>query len=573
MSSHWSSEEIDQLKSAARKYADREKNDRWRKVGKKLGRSKRECYEKYKELKSDREESRSGSRPSSSSSKQETTASSKYSDHEKSSSSKTDNDHYNKTAETAASFSNNDRDRGAGGLNFFDDSGSEEEEDGFRIDWNAGSKENSKSSNGVSSNNSRTGGKSSSIICLERDPRVLNVASRISSKLITIDEAVAIRKLLFGGRRMDCFNKAWTDQGFFFNSLDGLKCGLVQLKGGPCGIIAVVQSHIMKHLLFTDPEFESELNGYDSGGNRSGNHNGSDKSSTWSNPTREQQENILLDAMTEILWRVAKASSNSRSPRAIVSIVGNRRIGRTSGYKPDGITETLSLYECSSMSTTRDFLDAHLKKFMDPTGHGIVLFTYSLILTSGLKHVKDDMDTMIDAPSLIGRHDYASQEMVNLMLCGHAYSNVFDGQRDMGGVILRGIPNRTNVGMLTLFEHYEHVEVGRNMKLPRYPIWVLCSESHYSVLFTNDTNEVTSDPLERKGGHSLSLYYYDELAKQEELYRLTVDMPEYNLGSSKEDDSKSHNYRDSDLTPPIDHVIRTKWKKATVDWNGSEPLL
>ena len=112
--------------------------------------------------------------------------------------------------------------------------------------------------------------------------------------------------------------------------------------------------------------------------------------------------------------------------------------------------------------------------------------------------------------------------------------------------------------------------LGKNMKLPIYPIWVLCSESHYSVLFSSNQNEV-NDPCLRKGGHKVDLYYYDELAKQEEMYRLTVEMPEYNKTSDEEENEHSKN--ESDLTPPIDHVIRTHWKAATVDWNGSEALL
>ena len=71
----------------------------------------------------------------------------------------------------------------------------------------------------------------------------------------------------------------------------------------------------------------------------------------------------------------------------------------------------------------------------------------------------------------------------------------------------------------------------------------------------------------------VDLFYYDELAKQEEMYKLSVDMPEYNHANDDQDGSHSKHRHDADLTPPIDHVIRTHWKQATVDWNGSEALL
>ena len=54
------------------------------------------------------------------------------------------------------------------------------------------------------------------------------------------------------------------------------------------------------------------------------------------------------------------------------------------------------------------------------------------------------------------------------MLCGLAHSNVFDGTQDMGGLLLRGIPSQTNIGMLTLFEHYGHVRVGTFNRLTHF---------------------------------------------------------------------------------------------------------
>ena len=514
----WSSSDIDLLKSAARKYSDREKNDRWRKVGQKLNRPKRECYEKYKELKRERDESGSRSRPSSSSRSSSSSSvsssssraggkgSSKYSEESSSSSSTSSSTSTStSTAHSSTSWSKKEEEtkesssaagpppyiappRGRGTASLFDDDDSEEEDDGFRIDWNAGAKQQEKGSNDSSSAKRRGGASTSAtMICSERDTRVLDAASRCSSSMIQITEAADIRKLLFGDRTVNCFNKAWTEQGFYFNDFDNLRCGLVQNQGGPCGVIAAVQAHVLKLLLFGD-SFSSS----------------SSSSDDFKNPTRERRENALLNALAEILWRIAEITSLSsgRRPTVTIALVPRRssggRLGRTPGYKPDGLTETLLLYTFTSYSSSRDFLDAHLKTFMEPNGKGTALYTYSLILTRGIEHVRADMDTMADVPSLIGRHDYAAQELVNLMLCGRAHSNVFNGKKDLGGMVLRGIPERSDIGMLTLFEHYGHVRVGSNLKLPQTPVWVLCSESHYSVLFSDSVDE-TRNPLERRG--------------------------------------------------------------------------
>ena len=77
------------------------------------------------------------------------------------------------------------------------------------------------------------------------------------------------------------------------------------------------------------------------------------------------------------------------------------------------------------------------------------------------------------------------------MLVGRGSSNVHDGDKDMGeGLVLKGIQKKSDVGFLTLFEHYGYFQVGANLKRPHLPIWVVCSESHYSILFSTDINLV-----------------------------------------------------------------------------------
>lgn len=61
-------------------------------------------------------------------------------------------------------------------------------------------------------------------------------------------------------------------------------------------------------------------------------------------------------------------------------------------------------------------------------------------------------------------------------------------------------------------------QVGRYLKTPRYPIWLVCSESHFSVLFALEEGVLTSHDREQ----AFDLYYYDGLANQQEEIRLTV---------------------------------------------------
>ncbi|KAG5459430.1 MAG: hypothetical protein BJ554DRAFT_168, partial [Olpidium bornovanus] len=187
----------------------------------------------------------------------------------------------------------------------------------------------------------------------------------------------------------------------------------------------------------------------------------------------------------------------------------------------------------------------------------------------------DEPDT-----ALIGAHGYCTQEMVNLLVTGKARSNVFDGTVSLGDEggrglprkILKGLDERSPFGYLSLFEHYGSLQVGSRMRFPVYPIFVVCSESHYTVLFspTKACLQVTTDEGGDGGGpqREFDLFFYDGLANQESPTRLTV-----RPGRRREDGSGGGGGDDDDLVPPLEHCIRTRWKEAEVDWNGAEPLL
>ncbi len=91
---------------------------------------------------------------------------------------------------------------------------------------------------------------------------------------------------------------------------------------------------------------------------------------------------------------------------------------------------------------------------------------------------------------------------------GTAVSNVFDGNRELDGTTtLKGVGRRCRLGLLTLFEWYKYVEVGPSLKNPGLPVWVVCSESHFTVLFAQDGRAL-------QGALPFDLFYYDELANQ-----------------------------------------------------------
>lgn len=62
---------------------------------------------------------------------------------------------------------------------------------------------------------------------------------------VTEAEANGARALVFGDP-MKRFNEAWREQGFYFSAVAGLRYGLVQAEGGPCGVLAAVQAFLLE---------------------------------------------------------------------------------------------------------------------------------------------------------------------------------------------------------------------------------------------------------------------------------------------------------------------------------------
>ncbi|XP_048195483.1 probable ubiquitin carboxyl-terminal hydrolase MINDY-4 isoform X2 [Perognathus longimembris pacificus] len=369
-------------------------------------------------------------------------------------------------------------------------------------------------------------------VILSPGPSVLRL--RIASEPIDLALAKEIKTLLFGSA-FCCFNEEWKLQSFSFNDTASLKYGIVQNKGGPCGVLAAVQSCVLQKLLF---EGESGAT-----------------CPRLLQPSDAQRTRCLALAIADILWR---AGSHQRAVVTLAS--GTQQFSPMGKYKADGVLETLMLYSLTCYEDLVTFLQHRVQQF-EAGPYGCILLTLSAILSRSPELVRQDFD--VPTSHLIGAHGYCTQELVNLLLTGRAVSNVFNDvvELDSGDgriTLLRGIAARSDVGFLSLFEHYNVCQVGCFLKTPRFPIWVVCSESHFSVLFSLQLDLLSDWRAERL----FDLYYYDGLANQQEQIRLTVDTTQ----ATPEDSHK-------DLVPPLELCIRTKWKGASVNWNGSDPIL
>jgi hypothetical protein len=362
-------------------------------------------------------------------------------------------------------------------------------------------------------------------------------ASPTKRELISIEQANGIRELLFNDTKK-VLSDAWKLQGLFFSDRKHLKYGLVQRSGGPCGVLASVQAMVLRHLFNQQAPFD---------------------------PTPDQQQRALVLAIADMLLKASCSSGE-----VVVCIpTGKTHLYRTGNYKPDGISDDLELVtlQVADSGSLALWLERHLHHFTEQCGSGAVLVLFSVIFTRGLKQVKCDMDEGFagEVRTLLDTHGYMSQEGVNLLITGRAKSNVFDGERSLEDTVsgskdvvrLGGIAHRSVVGFLTLQEAYNYLEVGDNFKTPHFPVWVVYSESHYSVLFG------MGGGINNTGREDL--YYWDMLAGQREEIKLSV-VSEHNEELPDVNDERA-------LIPPLDLVIRTKWKGCFVDWNGTEEIL
>ncbi|GMH99785.1 hypothetical protein TrST_g1782 [Triparma strigata] len=390
-----------------------------------------------------------------------------------------------------------------------------------------------------------------------------------STDKLTLDTAKALRKLIFRDEKA-MFNPAWAKQGFFYTKEEDLQYGLIQLEGGPCGVVAAVQAYVLRHMLFGEA---TELLSGDAA-------TISDAKEDWKTPGKKEQKQAVCYAVAKMIWGSSmskvgtgdKFGKIAKNRPAMVCIAPDDKahLTKSKDFKHDGVTEKTQIVTCFNYEDCYQTVKDNLSTFMKKDGAGVILLCYSCILSRTIDQVVKDMDSAEGiVPRMIGNHGYANQEFVNLLMTGAAVSNTFDGQKILGdetgasddAMTFGGIAQQGDIGFLTLFEAFGNLECGKHFKVPVCPVWVVCSESHYSTLFSPIAKHTVVDETVKK----MDIYYYDPLGEQDEEIKLTLDRDA--------EDVPEGGGEETDLTPPIDKVVRTKWGRVGIDWNGAEPIL
>ncbi|XP_039718594.1 putative ubiquitin carboxyl-terminal hydrolase MINDY-4 isoform X9 [Pteropus medius] len=141
---------------------------------------------------------------------------------------------------------------------------------------------------------------------------------QIVSKPIDLSVAKDIKTLLFGSS-FCCFNEEWKLQSFSFSDAASLKYGIVQNKGGPCGVLAAVQGCVLQKLLF---EGDSRAD-----------------CTRQLQPSNTHRTHCLALAIADIVWRAGGHR------RAVVTLAsGTQQFSPTGKYKADGVLETVWIH-------------------------------------------------------------------------------------------------------------------------------------------------------------------------------------------------------------------------------------
>ncbi|KAJ7974065.1 hypothetical protein O6P43_004195 [Quillaja saponaria] len=328
-----------------------------------------------------------------------------------------------------------------------------------------------------------------------------------SGKELSLGEANQLFSMVFGSEVSKDILAQWSNQGIRFSRDPETSTGLVQHEGGPCGVLAAIQAFVLKYILFFRDELVQGVPIMPHGGRKLFTSQ-SVPSENFSSVTEHAKARALVRSMGEILFL---CGSNRRAVIATLSVVGNG-IGCSEGNQKDVIIakalEGLSIESFSdlhkilrvdtytSQSSALQRIEAMIPVFQSRMG--AMLFLISALLSRGLDSVQADRDDP-SLPLVTAPFGHASQEIVNLLLCGQAVPNLFDGRMDLGGgMFLKGISRNVEVGFLTLLESLNFCKVGQHLKCPKWPIWVVGSESHYTVLFALDTSVQDENELEER---------------------------------------------------------------------------
>ncbi|XP_008067950.1 inactive ubiquitin carboxyl-terminal hydrolase MINDY-4B [Carlito syrichta] len=351
-----------------------------------------------------------------------------------------------------------------------------------------------------------------------------------------------LRQVLFGNV-VHVFSYDWKKAYFrFHDPFSDLAFALEMGKGGARSIQMAVQGHVVKYLLFT----------------RKGKDSLRDIS-------KQEQERALAMVLADILW-----ASGAAQKATICLVSEDTYVVSTPDYCGDNFTERLQLFEFLEKEAAEKFIYDHLQCFKGEGSHGVILFLYSLIFSRTFERLQKDLG--VTTTHLLQPHAggfLCRQAVLNMILTGRASPNVFNGcEKGKSWEILHGVLARSDIGYLQwgkdASEDDRLSQVGSRLKTPKLPVWLCSINGHHSILFCTNRQLLSDWKMERL----FDLYFYSGQPSQDKPVHLTIDTHSHHWERDQQEDRHGSGRRFS----PVEMVIRTKWREATINWNGTVPF-
>ncbi|XP_046669045.1 inactive ubiquitin carboxyl-terminal hydrolase MINDY-4B-like isoform X3 [Homalodisca vitripennis] len=422
---------------------------------------------------------------------------------------------------------------------------------------------------------------------------------------INEDMAVALRTIVFGTAVAPPRGE-WLRTGIVFREPDKeLAYGLKAPRNGTRGLLSALQAEIIKILLF-----EKRVENANS-------------IELFLKPDGARQLEVLVKAMGEILWRIGEKSKVIMClPQDLILVP------HSVNFFQDSLTEKLHLFEITSLEDLQIFIKRYIHVFLEETGPGTLLLLYSAVATRGTENTQRDLE--VEKGYLVTGAEEGSLCIVTLMLTGRAtpYLHngvVYVGDEEHYAVPQYGILARSEVGFLLYEEGVEERMPGSRLKTPSLPIWVVCSQGHFGVMFNTNRELLRNYHAERR----FELHYYTcggsqcQLivdTRQEEpqsnnhseqdqaaisafsnieklvhtklvtlLYYTTIVFIElyyYTCGGSqchlivdtRQEEPQSNNHSEQDQAAisafsNIEKLVHTKWQDARIQWIGTTQFI
>ncbi|CAH6779093.1 Mindy4b-ps [Phodopus roborovskii] len=377
-------------------------------------------------------------------------------------------------------------------------------------------------------------------------PRLSTISSKLNGFPISPSMATMLRRILFGNT-VHVLGSDWKKAHFKFHGpFSDLAFALQVEKGGVRSIQMAVQGSIIKYLLFSREEKDCNLH-------------------SLGNLSQHEQEQALAAVLASILWTAGA------SQKAIVcSFTKDIHSTLILDYSSDNFIEGLQLFEFSEKEATEKFIYDHLQCFKGERSHGVMLFLYSLIFSRTFERLQKDLD--ITTTHLLQSHAgsiLCRQAVINMILTGRASPNIFNGyEKGSSEETLHGVLTRSDVGYLqwgkNTSERDRLSQVGSMLKTPTFPIWLCNINGNYSILFCANRQLLSDWKMERV----FDLHFYSGHPSQKKPVHLTIDTHSHHWEGDHHEDKHGSGRRFS----PVEMAIRTKWREATVNWNGTSPF-